>query len=159
MNHEEKRTNRIVTQTAVWVGPFWMLPVFFRYQWKTGLIAKTKNNIQPIHVSKTYRAVSPEPLLTRATQSARRIQPTTSFPTPAARTVTPTGVPRSLSSVRIRHSTGKAVIFATSISDEKKRERWDYVRRVQFRWTTYTARSLLAQFLGRFEIGDIGPMQ
>jgi hypothetical protein len=52
----------------------------------------------------------PDPLLTRATQRAKRIHPVTSFPTPAARTVTPTGVPKSFNSVRIRHRTGNAVI-------------------------------------------------
>lgn len=36
------------------------------------------------------------------------ISPTTSFATPAERVMTPTFVSRSLSSVRIRHRTGKA---------------------------------------------------
>ena len=110
VNHEDKRTRRIVTMTAVCVGPFWILPLLRRYMWKTGLMANTKNKIQPRQVRRTYRAVRPEPLFTRATHSARRIQPVTSLPTPAARTVTPTGVPRSFNSVRILQRTGKAVI-------------------------------------------------
>jgi hypothetical protein len=48
--------------------------------------------------------------LTSATVRASRIQPTTSLPTPAERTTTPTVVSSSLSSVRIRQRTGKAVI-------------------------------------------------
>lgn len=60
----------------------------------------------------TYNAVMPDPLLTSATHRARSTQPTTSFPTPAARTVTPTGVPRRFSSVRIRHRTGNAVMLS-----------------------------------------------
>jgi len=75
-----------------------------------GRIAKTKNNTHPTQVNKTYSAVIPDPLFTNATHSASKIQPVTSFPTPAARTVTPTGVLRSFNSVRMRHSTGKAVI-------------------------------------------------
>jgi hypothetical protein len=77
---------------------------------KVGLTAKTKNKPHPTQQRRTYKATIPEPLLTNATQRARRIQPTTSFPTPAARTVIPTGVERSFNSVRIRQRTGNAVI-------------------------------------------------
>ena len=52
----------------------------------------------------------PLPALTRATVKASNTHPTTSFPTPADRTMTPTVVWRSLSSVRIRARTGNAVI-------------------------------------------------
>lgn len=75
-----------------------------------------------------YTAVTPEPALTSATLSARSTHPTEqpnsitphvkkdqcdlliSFPTPAESTTMPTVVSNSLSSVRIRQSTGKAVI-------------------------------------------------
>jgi hypothetical protein len=87
-----------------------MLPVFLRAHKKQGRIAKIRNKIHPIQQRRTYKAVRPDALLTRATQRARRIQPVTSLPTPAARTVTPTGVLSNFSSVSIRHSTGKAVI-------------------------------------------------
>lgn len=75
---------------------------------KQGLTAKTRNSTQPRHVKSTQRAVIPLPALTKATHSARRIQPTTSLPTPAESTMMPTGVDSSFSSVRIRQSTGKA---------------------------------------------------
>ena len=52
----------------------------------------------------------PDPALTRATQSARRIQPTTSLATPADSTMIPTDVRRSFNSVRMRQRTGNAVI-------------------------------------------------
>lgn len=58
----------------------------------------------------------PAAALTRLTVSARSAQPTTSFPTPAARVTTPTSVSSSLSSVRIRQRTGKAVI---DIADDR----------------------------------------
>lgn len=62
----------------------------------------------PTQTSKTQSAVRPVPALTRATHRASRIQPTTSFPTPAESTITPTLVPSNLSSVKIRHRTGNA---------------------------------------------------
>lgn len=70
-------------------------------------------------------AVIPDPLppaeaLTRATVKARRTHPTTSFPTPAERTTIPTVVSRSLSSVMIRHRTGKAVMDMATYETSKR---------------------------------------
>lgn len=93
-----------------WVGPFSMLPDLLRSMWNTGLTANTRNKTQATQTSRTHKAARPEPLLTRATQRARRIQPTTSFPTPAASVVTPTSVCRRFSSDKMRQSTGKAVM-------------------------------------------------
>lgn len=62
----------------------------------------------------------PEEALTSATDSARSVQPTISFPTPADRTTIPTVVSTSLSSVRMRQRTGKAVIeYATPVKSMK----------------------------------------
>ncbi len=85
-----------------------MLPDFLKIQRKAGRTPYARNRTYATQVSKTYNAVNPAPALTRATQRASNIQPTTSLPTPADRTTTPTWVCRSLSSVRIRHNTGKA---------------------------------------------------
>jgi hypothetical protein len=70
--------------------------------------------------------VTPEPAppaeaLTSATVRARRIQPTTSLPTPAARTTVPTVVSRSLHSVRMRQRTGNAVM---DMAVPTKRRKW-----------------------------------
>ena len=129
----EARTMRRVRATMPWVGPPCRLPVRRKIQINGGRTAKMRNRVQPIQQRRAQRAASPELLFTRATQSASKIQPVTSLPMPAARTVTPTGVPRSLSSVRIRHSTGKAVIFVTTISDMKLKDGCNYIPRVQFR--------------------------
>lgn len=104
----EVRAKSNVNATTDCVGPFCRLPVLFSIHMKAGQMAKIRRSAYPAATKRTQRAVNPVPAFTRATQRASRIQPTTSFPTPAERTMTPTGVAKSLSSVRIRHRTGNA---------------------------------------------------
>lgn len=111
VNQADVNVRSKVIATMPCVGPFFRLPDRRSNHMRPGRTAKTRNRIHPTAQSNTYNAVIPDPLLTRATQSARRIQPATSLPTPAASTVTPTGVPSSFSSVRMRQRTGKAVIW------------------------------------------------
>lgn len=91
-------------------GPLVIEPVRMATH-KTNLFTtRSKNNVHPMQVKRIYKAVSPDPAFTRATLKAKSVHPTISFPTPADRTTIPTVVSKSLSSVRIRHSTGNAVI-------------------------------------------------
>ena len=74
---------------------------------------RTRNNMKRVHpmqTSKTHNAVSPLPALTRATLRASNVHPMISLPTPADKTTIPTVVSSNLSSVRMRHRTGNAVI-------------------------------------------------
>jgi hypothetical protein len=113
-----KTVKRGVGRTYIITGVGWpasMLPVRTASQWNAFLMGKMRTRVHPIAQRSMYKAVRPEAFapaeaLTRATVSARRTQPTTSFPTPAERTTTPTVVSRSLHSVRIRQRTGKAVL-------------------------------------------------
>ena len=73
-----------------------------------------------MHTSKTQSAVRPEPELTRATVKAKSVQPTMSIPEPADKTTIPTVVSSSLSSVKIRHRTGKAVIDSVTAVNSMK---------------------------------------
>jgi hypothetical protein len=106
----EARTINIVRATMLWVGPFCRLPVRLNIQMNGGRTAKINNRVQPIQQRSAQSAARPELLLTKATHRASRTQPVTSFPIPAARTVEPTLERSKLSSVRIRHKTGKAVM-------------------------------------------------
>ena len=63
-----------------------------------------------MQVKRIHKAVSPEPAFTWATLKAKRTHPTISFPIPAGKTTIPTVVCGSLSSVKMRHNTGNAVI-------------------------------------------------
>ena len=80
-------------------------PVLVASQKKAILTGYSMKSTQPMAVRRTQRALNPDEALTSATVSANKIQPTTSFPTPAARTTTPTVVSNNLSSVRIRQRT------------------------------------------------------
>lgn len=111
VNQEDVKTSKIVSATMPWEGPFSRLPLRRRMYLKAGRTAYTKKRHQPMQTSNTHKAASPDPLFTSATQRANRIHPVTSLPTPAARTVTPTGVAKSFNSVRILQRTGKAVIY------------------------------------------------
>lgn len=91
-------------------GPFSSEPVRRRIHMNPMRTGKARKSENPTQVSSTQSAVIPLPALTRATQRASKIQPTTSFPTPADRTMTPTGVESSFSSVRMRQRTGKACV-------------------------------------------------
>jgi hypothetical protein len=110
VNQADVRTMSIVRATMLWLGPFCRLPVRLSTHIKGGRTTKTSNRVQPMQQSSAQRAVRPLLLLTKATQRARRIQPTTSLPIPAAKVVTPTLERSKLSSLRIRQSTGKAVM-------------------------------------------------
>lgn len=110
VKNAEKRTSSKVNATTPCVGPFCKLPVLLTHHMNGGLTANTKNRIHPMQHSNAQRAASPLLLLTKATQSANKIQPVTSFPMPAANTVTPTLLLNNLSSVKIRHRTGNAVM-------------------------------------------------
>ena len=91
-------------------GPLVIEPVWIAAHKTTLFTTRSRNNVHPTQVKRIHKAVSPEPAFTRATLKARSTQPTISFPTPADKTTIPTVVSRSLSSVRIRHSTGNAVM-------------------------------------------------
>jgi len=91
-------------------GPLVIDPVWMATHKTTLFTRISKNNVHPTQVKRIHKAVSPEPAFTRATLNAKSTHPTISFPTPADKTTIPTVVSRSLSSVRIRHNTGNAVI-------------------------------------------------
>jgi hypothetical protein len=98
-----------------------------------------RKSVQPTQIIRIQSAVRPEPALTSATLRARSVHPTMkvrkhrrgkgvrfalmSFATPALSTTIPTVVSSSLSSVRMRQRTGKAVIeYATpvGVSDSER---------------------------------------
>ena len=91
-------------------GPLVIEPVWMATQKTTRLTGKRQNNVQPTQVKRIHKAVSPEPAFTKATLKAKRVHPTISFPTPADKATIPTVVSKSLSSVKIRHNTGNAVM-------------------------------------------------
>jgi len=91
-------------------GPLVIEPVWTATHKTTLFTAISKNNVHPTQAKRIHKAVSPEPAFTRATLKANSTHPTMSFPIPADKTTIPTVVSRSLSSVRMRHSTGNAVM-------------------------------------------------
>ena len=91
-------------------GPLVIDPVWIAAHKTTLFTMKSKNNVHPTQVRRIHKAVSPEPAFTKATLKAKSTHPTISFPIPADKTTMPTVVSRSLSSVRMRHNTGNAVI-------------------------------------------------
>jgi len=91
-------------------GPLLIEPVWMATHRTTLFTRRSRNNVHPMQVKRIHKAVSPEPAFTKATLKANRVHPTISFPTPADKTTIPTVVSKSLSSVRIRHSTGNAVM-------------------------------------------------
>ena len=102
------------------VGPSLIEPVRRASQYRMRLTMKRRNNVQPTQVRRIQSAMRPEPALTRATLRARSVQPMMSFPTPAESTTIPTVVSSSLSSVKIRHRTGNAVMeYATPVKSMK----------------------------------------
>jgi hypothetical protein len=111
----EMKTRVNMTSITNGVGPCSpsKLPVFLHNHLNPILIGHMTKIVHPTAQSRMYTAETPLSALTKAMVKARRIQPTTSLPTPAERTIWPTLVSRSLVSVRIRQSTGKAVIEAT----------------------------------------------
>ena len=91
-------------------GPLVIEPVWMATHKTTLFTRKRQNNVQPTQVKRIHKAVSPEDAFTKATLKAKSVHPTISFPTPADKTTIPTVVSKSLSSVRMRHKTGNAVI-------------------------------------------------
>lgn len=110
----DANATRIVTVTKNMVGPPCVEPVLLASHNMAHLTGSKKKIVQPTQMNVIHNAVNPECALMSVIHRARRIQPTISFPTPAESTTMPTVVSRSLSSVRIRHRTGKAVIENTT---------------------------------------------
>jgi hypothetical protein len=120
VNHALANTNIIVAVIKIKLGPSPSLQVIFANRCMSHFIGIRMNKAQAIAKRTMYNAVIPVDALTSATERARSVHPTISFPTPAERTQTPTVVSRSLSSVRILQSTGKAVIeYATQQNNIK----------------------------------------
>lgn len=121
VKNAEISTRRNVIVIIVVLGcPFSRLPVFLASHLKAYFTGNRRNRIYPTPAKRTQRAVRPEDALTRATLSANRTQPTTSFPTPAESVTTPTVVSSKRVSVRIRQSTGKAVIPIATATNKMK---------------------------------------
>lgn len=110
VKNADPNTRSIVAVIKNIVGPCCVDPVCLASHPKAYLTGNNRNNVHPKQTNKTHNAVNPEPAFTRATLSANKVHPTTSLPTPAERTTMPTVVSRSLSSVRMRQRTGKAVM-------------------------------------------------
>lgn len=87
-----------------------MLPVFLANQRNAHLVGKSRNKVYATQVRNVHRAVRPDVAFTNATANASRLQPMTSFATPADSAIRPTVVSSSLSAERMRQRTGKAVI-------------------------------------------------
>ena len=100
----------IVTVMKNIVGPLSIERVLRATQKSTLRTMNSMNNDHPTQIIKIHSAVSPLPAFTSATLRASNVHPMMSLPTPADNTTIPTVVSSSLSSVRMRHSTGKAVI-------------------------------------------------
>lgn len=82
-------------------GPFSIDPVR-RARWSIILLIGMRiTSVHAMAVSRIYRACTPEPALTRATERARRVQPMMSLPTPALKTTIPIVVSKIFISVRI----------------------------------------------------------
>ena len=110
VKNAEANKIKVVAVMKNMVGPFSMEPVIRASQNNTLRTRNSMKRVHPIQTNRTYNAVSPLPALTRATLRASNVHPMISLPTPADKTTIPTVVSSSLSSVRMRHSTGKAVM-------------------------------------------------
>ena len=111
---------RIVTVMKNIVGPLSIDRVVRATQKSTLRTMNSMKNVHPMQINKIHNAASPLPAFTSATLRASSVHPMMSLPTPADKTTTPTVVSSSLSSVKIRHSTGKAVIeYATPVKSMK----------------------------------------
>ena len=111
---------RIVTVMKKIVGPLSIERVLRANQESTLRTMNSMKIVHPMQTNNIHNAVSPLPVLTSATLRASKVHPMMSLPTPADKTTIPTVVSSSLSSVRMRHSTGKAVIeYATPVKSMK----------------------------------------
>ena len=113
-------TRRITNVMKPFDGPLVIEPAWMATHKTTLLTGRSKNNVHPIQVWRVHKVVSPEPAFTRATLKAKSTHPTISFPIAADKTTIPTVVSRSLSSVRMRHNTGNAVIEDATPADSTK---------------------------------------
>jgi hypothetical protein len=105
-------------------GPLVIEPVWIAAHRTTLFTRRRQKKVQPTQVKRIHRAVSPEPAFTKATLKANSVHPTISFPTPADKTTIPTVVSKSLSPVRMRHKTGKAVIENATPANSMKCVSW-----------------------------------
>lgn len=123
VKNEDPNRTRVVRVMKTIVGPFSIEPVL-RASHKSALRTMTSmKTVHPMQTNKIHKAVSPLPAFTSATLRASNVHPIMSFPTPADKTIIPTVVSSSFSSVRMRHKTGKAVIeYATPVKSMK----WGY---------------------------------
>ena len=110
MKNADPNIRRITNVMKLFDGPLLIEPVWTATHKTILFTMKSKNNVHPRQVKRIHTAVSPEPAFTKATLKAKSVHPTISFPTPADNTTIPTVVSKSLSSVRIRHNTGNAVM-------------------------------------------------
>ncbi len=118
-NADPKRI-RVVNVMKNMVGPFPIEPVLRAAQRSTLRTTNSMKRVHPMQINKIHNAVSPLPAFTSATLRASNVHPMMSLQTPADRTMIPTVVSSSLSSVKMRHSTGKAVIeYATPVNSMK----------------------------------------
>lgn len=139
VKNAEPKTVSMVTVMKNMVGPLSRDPVDRASHNKAAFTGKRRKSVHPTQHRSMYNAVRPEPAFTNATLNAKRTQPTEneskksgkaialtnqdvliSFATPAESTTIPTVVSSSCNSVRMRHSTGKAVIEnATPVNSMK----------------------------------------
>jgi len=105
-------------------GPLVIEPVRIANHKTTLFTRRRQNKVQPTQAKRIHKAVSPEPAFTKATLKANSVHPTISFPIPADKTTIPTVVSKSLSSVRIRHKTGNAVMENATPANSMKCVNW-----------------------------------
>jgi hypothetical protein len=118
-NADPNKTRIVMVMNNI-VGPFSIERVLRAIQKSTLLTIRSIKIDHPMQTNKIHNAVSPLPAFTRATLRASNVHPMMSLPTPADKTTIPTVVSSSLSSVRMRHSTGNAVIeYATPVKSMK----------------------------------------
>src|SRR5882757_3371070 len=124
VKNADPNMRRMMNVIKVFDGPLVIEPVWTATHKTTLFIGKSRNSVQPTQVKRIHKAVSPEPAFTKATLRAKSTHPTISFPTPADKTTIPTVVSKSLSSVRIRHNTGNAVIENATPANSMKYVKW-----------------------------------
>ena len=116
MKNADPKTIRIVKVMKNFVGPFSIEPVLRATQKSALRTINSMKIVHPMQTNKAHTAVSPLPAFTSATLRASKIHPMISLQTPADKTTIPTVVSSNLSSVRMRHNKGNAVIeYATPV--------------------------------------------
>lgn len=118
-NADPNKTRIVMVMKSI-DGPFSIERVLQATQKSTLRTMNSMKIAHPMQTNKIHNAVSPLPAFTSATLRASNVHPMMSLPTPADKTTIPTVVSSNLSSVRMRHSTGKAVIeYATPVKSMK----------------------------------------